>query len=1349
MAIWLDASHLNDGLSAAGKSPLQNDQQVSLWPDGSGNRRDLIQTEHDSCPGYKSSEEFRAVSFGGVQHYLQHREQDWNSKELTAFVVAATYSNPDSFTAWFSFSSDDTNDYQSGFNVDQLIGNPGKLQVVSVEGAGQSGADNLLRSPHEYGAVTRLCISSMPGPNGTALWVNGSPQGKRDRTESSMMSLTNFVLGARRYTHGGPPQQRGFLHADIAEVLIYDRKLDTAEREAIESYLEQKYGDVPRQPIPSIDTGGKALVRVEPSIPVQVLRPGFTVRRLPVDLPNINNVRYRADGQLIALGYDGNVWKLNDSDGDGLEETADLFWKNQGQLRAPIGMALTPQGYSKGQGLFVAAKGKCTLLVDTDEDDVADSEIIVADGWEEIANHVDALGVAIDPADGSVFFGLGTTDYANAYLLDKKGKPEYTIENDHGTIVKVSPDFKSRETYSTGIRFPVGLHFNREGDLFCTDQEGATWLPNGNPFDEFLHIQKGRHYGFPPRHPSYLPDVIDEPSTFDYKPQHQSTCGFCFNDPVNQNGPVFGPDQWSGDAFVTGYSRGKLYRTQLVKSATGYVARNELFACLNMLTADCCVTPDGGLLVACHSGGPDWGSGPAGRGTLFKIEYNADAVAKAPAVAQLVAQPVAIWPTSPREVRIEFDRPVDPELFRNAAELIDMSAGEFVSAGDQFESFWPGYSVVQMQQRTKRKDVRVYSAQLTSDRRALLLATDPLQTAMTYAVTIPISATDSNGPIDGDNRLAQLPQFDLSFEMTGCEATWQRDEQVLWRGWLPTIDLQASRKWTVGSAFHDQLWDLMSQEDEGHRGQLTIRLKADLDQMLRPEIQPGSKIDFQWHPEIVTLVTSDDVSLAGAQMASGNGRLLEKGQYRFDAPSSLVSLELDCRIRDGEQIPNSEISYFTNDDATLRPFPPSRSFVPWTIEPSEDASTKEMVLSEIEGGSWAAGFRLFHDTKSGCAKCHTIHGRGGVIGPDLSNLSHRDYASVFRDITQPSFAINPDFLVSTILLDDGRVLTGSIRTVDGMLHVGDSGGKTTVIDPEQVERLQPSTKSVMPEGLLKDYSSDQVRDLMTFLLTRGPSMPVLSTSEPAPPARSITDVRRVLDGAPENVDVAKPLKIVLVGGAKDHGPGEHDYPAWLTVWKELFSVAENVVLSTAMQWPSEQQLSDADVLVFYQRGDWNAERAKAIDSHLKRGGGLVYIHWAVDGQANSNDLAKRIGLSWGQGSLYRHGPLELNFSRDNSNPITRGFNVLRLVDESYWNLTGDLANPYIIATGIEQDSPQPLFWAKPHENGRVFVSIPGHYSWTFDDPLYRVLLLRGIAWSAGESVDRFNSLVLPGANVTH
>jgi type 1 glutamine amidotransferase len=57
-------------------------------------------------------------------------------------------------------------------------------------------------------------------------------------------------------------------------------------------------------------------------------------------------------------------------------------------------------------------------------------------------------------------------------------------------------------------------------------------------------------------------------------------------------------------------------------------------------------------------------------------------------------------------------------------------------------------------------------------------------------------------------------------------------------------------------------------------------------------------------------------------------------------------------------------------------------------------------------------------------------------------------------------------------------------------------------------------------------------------------------------------------------------------------------------------------------------------------------------------------------------------------------------------------------------------------------------WARQTGKGRVFVSIPGHYTWTFDDPLFRLLLLRGIAWTAGESVDRFNELATLGARLS-
>src|SRR5437660_6647233 len=52
---------------------------------------------------------------------------------------------------------------------------------------------------------------------------------------------------------------------------------------------------------------------------VHMLVPGFRVEQLPVDLPNINNLRFAKDGRLFALAYDGHVYVLRDTNGDGLE----------------------------------------------------------------------------------------------------------------------------------------------------------------------------------------------------------------------------------------------------------------------------------------------------------------------------------------------------------------------------------------------------------------------------------------------------------------------------------------------------------------------------------------------------------------------------------------------------------------------------------------------------------------------------------------------------------------------------------------------------------------------------------------------------------------------------------------------------------------------------------------------------------------------------------------------------------------------------------------------------------------------------------------------------------------------
>jgi putative heme-binding domain-containing protein len=824
--------------------------------------------------------------------------------------------------------------------------------------------------------------------------------------------------------------------------------------------------------------------------------------------------------------------------------------------------------------------------------------------------------------------------------------------------------------------------------------------------------------------------VIDEPSTFDYAPQHQSTCGFNFNEPVKEGGPTFGPAAWAGEAIVTGESRGKLYRTRLVKTKAGYVARTQLLAGLAMLTIDACPSPDGGLVVACHSGGPDWGSGPSGKGKLFKISYTDPSH----------PQPVLAWAAGPRELRVEFDRPVQPELLKDLLKQAQLTAGQHVRAGDRFETIWPGYAVVNLQRIAPRHDVPLRSAQLTPDQRTLVLAVDPIGVAQHYGLALPGMGrppADKAPP----GHLPQHAAIDLDFDLTGCQATWTpAGGGESWSGWLPHFDLQVARDFTAGSAPHDALWESMQGP-----GELILKAQLDLTDMLRPAVQPGSQIDFEWPPETVTvgLESPGAIELRSPAASVANDRRMSFTLQ--PEPKKTAPVELRLTKPAGE--PALAVSWTTNEDDRPRPLPLRRIYVPWADTTGKAAEPSASVRPpELAGGSWARGRKEFFGETAACSKCHAVHGQGGNIGPNLSNLIHRDYASVLRDIATPSFALNPDHLSYAVRLEDGRTLTGVVQNVGGKLRVGDIKGVMTDVDPADVAEMRASPISTMPDGLPKQLGPDRLRDLMTFLLVPAPQMP-RDYVGPRPKPRTLAEVNALLAGAPEPPEPTRPIRVVLVAGPKDHGPGEHDYPAWQKAWAELLAAGDKVEVATAWEWPAKEEFDKADVLVIYQHGDWDARRAADIDAFLARGGGVIYIHWAIDGRKLGGEMAKRTALAALGAVGFRHGELTLDFNKDAGHPVTRNFDSLALTDETYWKMTGSLPADRLLASAVEEGEPQPQLWSVERGKGRVFVSIPGHYSWTFDDPAFRILLLRAIAWTAREPVDRFNDLVWPGAEV--
>ena len=1315
VAIWLDATR-QTAAWAEHQKEITGGEPLDVFYDASGNGRHFAQPAREAQPKLIVADQQAAVRFDGKDDHLRCFERGATWANFTVFLVASARTNGGEFRAFLAGNRTGVNDFLSGFNVDMgpfpSDGMTG-IGFLNVEGVGFVGARSLLKSPAPFEEFHVVTI--VGDEKDVTAQVRGQEPGRRER-RAMKIDVENLILGARCFSNEGtPPYVQGNLDGDVAELLVYDRVLPPSERKAVEKYLGAKYERAADVLARAETGGGEPLKHIEKPPEVQMFVPGFSYRKLPVDLTNINNLRYRADGKLVALAYDGNVCLLSDTNGDGLEDQAKLWWDNnasKSKIEQPIGMQLTPPNYPHGNGVFVANKGKLSLLIDTNNDDKLDTEKVVATGWPLSFHGVDALGVAIDPTDQAVYFGVGTTNFADPMLFDKQGVAHYDITSERGTVMRVAPDLKSRKIVATGVRFSVGMAFNRLGDLFCTDQEGATWVPNGNPLDELLHIQPGRHYGFPARHPKHLPNVIDEPSTFDYAPQHQSTCGLFLNDSVN-GGPVFGPAHWRGDAIVTGSSRGKLYRTRLAKTPSGYVATNQTIGSIPMLTIDACVSPAGELVVACHSGAPDWGSGPTGKGTIYKIAY----------AQKNVPQPVAAWAASPTEFHVAFDREIDEAQLQKLSKEIRIDAGEHVGAGDRSEAIRPGYSLVRRQMRASRRQVSVSGVQITRDRRTLILASPPQRTAVNFGITL-----------GGD--------VDLATDLHGVAAEWKSsDGKQAWTGWLPHPDLSVSRAFTAGSAEHDVLWKLIAKP-----GKLTMRTSLDLRNMLRPAVQPGSKVDFTLPPEEVTLSFSNGAPPMRVTAKDGE----------------LVPLELSLATGSAEM--SLHISFVTQESSTPRPLARKRFLMPWAKLKAEslDEPAAREPIAQLQGGDWLRGRQVFFGNEAGCAKCHSVRGQGSDLGPDLSNLIHRDYDSVMRDIREPSAALNPDYIASSVKLTDGRALHGIVRNRGEREFIvrGDAEGERAPIGRDKIKLAKASPISVMPSGIVEGLGDAKTRDLLTFLLTT-PIEPAPIERKGAPPPRAIKEFDAILKAAaaqrlaeainPASASSTKPLSILLVTGPKDHGPSEHDYPAFAKRWTTLLSLADDVKVANANEWPTAEQFAAADVAVFYSANPgWNAERAKQLDAHLARGGGAVFLHWAVNGGTEPALLADQIGLAFAPGGKFRHGALELTF-RDPQHPITRGFpNSVRFVDESYWNLAGDAKRIHLLADAPEEQARRPLLWAREHGGGRgrVFVAILGHYTWTFDDPLFRLLVLRGICWTAHADADRLSNLATLGARTT-
>lgn len=144
----------------------------------------------------------------------------------------------------------------------------------------------------------------------------------------------------------------------------------------------------------------------------------------------------------------------------------------------------------------------------------------------------------------------------------------------------------------------------------------------------------------------------------------------------------------------------------------------------------------------------------------------------------------------------------------------------------------------------------------------------------------------------------------------------------------------------------------------------------------------------------------------------------------------------------------------------------------------------ETILERHEGNA-SRGRELFFG-KAQCHLCHTVAGRGGKVGPDLSAIGEiRSRRDLLEAVAIPSAAFARGFEPVIVALTDGRVVTGLAgrESADELVLnvVQDNKPIEVPLRREAIEQVKLGQVSPMPSGLDRQLQPSELSDLVRFL----------------------------------------------------------------------------------------------------------------------------------------------------------------------------------------------------------------------------------------------------------------------------
>lgn len=144
----------------------------------------------------------------------------------------------------------------------------------------------------------------------------------------------------------------------------------------------------------------------------------------------------------------------------------------------------------------------------------------------------------------------------------------------------------------------------------------------------------------------------------------------------------------------------------------------------------------------------------------------------------------------------------------------------------------------------------------------------------------------------------------------------------------------------------------------------------------------------------------------------------------------------------------------------------------------------------------AAGRAIF--ARKSCVACHAVGLGRQTLGPDLSKLEKKlTRAELLEALKEPDKKIRKGYESFVVLTEAGKVFSGRMlaKTADAITLItsNEKGVREVVIKQDEIDVIKQSTTSLMPRGLLKDLTDDDIDNLLAYLTS-------LPDTKPFPPS---------------------------------------------------------------------------------------------------------------------------------------------------------------------------------------------------------------------------------------------------------